>query len=132
MLCEFGLSSTSTHCFDTVSDQSIGVHTTERLKVTFQVGLGRLTLVADGVCDVLEVVARGACLEQMCASLVNAGHEKSHTIWALVRVARFCLRLAADSLDKSLAWMLRAINVRIVQTRVAHTDTHIHSNDLID
>ena len=56
---------------ETVLDEVLPREGSELLVVLLEVGLGRLRSSADGHGDVLVVVARGACLEQVGASLVN-------------------------------------------------------------
>lgn len=71
MLCQLSLSSTASHRLDAMSDESAGVEAAEVVEVALEVGLGRLALVADSIGHILEVVATGARLKEMSASLVD-------------------------------------------------------------
>ena len=48
------------------------------LEVLLQIGLSRLRTSTDGHCQVLVIVARGACLKEVSAGLIDGADEESN------------------------------------------------------
>ena len=72
MLGQFCLCSAGFHGLDAMDDEAMTVQVSEALKMSFEVGLGRLAFVANRHGVVLVEVSWGASLEQVGTGLVDA------------------------------------------------------------
>ena len=92
----------------------------ERLVVLLEVGLRGLRTSSDGHSDVLVVVARGACLEQVCTCLVNGADQQTNSEGSLCGVEGLDLRLLGDLADQSLSGMMAVMSVPVVEALASH------------
>ena len=60
-------------------DQILPASVSKALEVLLQIGLSRLRTSTDGHCQVLVIVARGACLKEVSAGLIDGADEESNT-----------------------------------------------------
>jgi len=101
-------------------DQFVQTLTTECLEVLFHVSLRGLAPVTDCHGHEFVVVTTGAGLEQVSASLIDRSNQESDAEGSLAGVASLDLRLFADLDDKTLAGVVAAVSVLVVEALVSH------------
>lgn len=120
MLTELCFLSWCLQCLETVLHKFLPPERCESLIILLKISLGRLRASADCHGKVLVVVAWGACLEQVSASLINGTNQEANTEGSLSWMVSLDLWLLGNLRYQSLSGVVRVVSVPVVQAFSSH------------
>jgi len=120
VLAEFCLLSACLEGLEAMLDELFPAEVRELLEVLLKIGLRRLRASTDCHSEILVVVARRACLEEMSASLINRADEKTNTEWSLCGMECLDLRLLGNLADQALTGVMTVMSVPVVEAFTPH------------